>query len=390
MKRYQQLDFFRGILLVIITVDHFLVYNNVIKRFTSEFLGWVSAAEGFVFISGLTAGLVYTYKFNQKGKEYITGAARKRTGIIYRNHMVLFLLTFLGVMFIPLIREYWLGPAGSDGTYALFLQRPFWALAAGAVLLYQPMLLDILPMYAVFMLLVPAAITAFHKGLGQKLLVISGLLYAVTMLSHAFGLTAQLTGSSGADLFTGAFNIFCWQLLFFAGLFTGFSIYHGKTKSWQKNNLTLVIAVLVGVIFFAMKNFHLEAASVDMDKLTDKSTLGIIRLVDFAALVVIGFFIAAKGGKYLEFKPVCYLGRYSLEVFSLQIILVIFLKPVKDYFNSIHAIQITERFYFYPLGTLLLFLLVLPALFLAPRLLGKKLPAQPAAVGAGPKVRAGV
>ena len=371
MKRYQQLDFFRGFLLIIITVDHFLAYNNVIKRFTSESVGWVSAAEGFVFISGLTAGLVYTYKFNEKGVEYIKTAARKRAVIIYRNHIILFLLTFLAITLIPLFGKYWLETTVEGGSYALFFEKPIWALTLGSVLLYQPMLLDILPMYTIFMLLVPLAIKVFHKGWSRQLLVILAVLYALSTSNHLFGFTDVVIKNT-SYVMMGAFHILCWQLLFFLGLFAGFSIYHGKTIDWKKNKLLLFGAVTVCLILFCMKNFHIEIVSVSMELLTDKFSLGIVRLLNFISLTIVLFFIVAKVPKYFSYKPVCYLGRYSLEVFSLHIILMIFLRPLKDYFSSLYAVRLTENFYFYPVGTLVLFLIVLPALFLAPKLATRK------------------
>ena len=373
MKRYQQLDFFRGFLLVIITIDHFLAYNNVIKRFTSEFVGWISAAEGFVFISGLTAGLVYTYKFNEKGADYIKTAATKRATIIYRNHIILFLLTFLAVVFIPPLGKYWLATTGNEGSYALFLAKPVWALTLGTVLLYQPMLLDILPMYTLFMLLVPLAIKAFHKGWSWQLLTILAVIYGLSTSNHLFSFT-DVAIKNNSYVMMGAFHLLCWQLLFFLGLFAGFSIYHGKTIDWAKNKPLLLSAATICLVLFCMKNFHIELKSVDIEMLTDKFSLGIIRLLNFVSLTIVLFFVVAKASKYFSFKPVCYLGRYSLEVFSLHIILMIFLRPLKDHFNNLHAVRLTENFYFYPVGTLVLCLVVLPALFLAPKLAARKKP----------------
>ena len=371
MKRYQQLDFFRGFLLIVITVDHFLTYNNVIKRFTSEFVGWVSAAEGFVFISGLTAGLVYTYKFNEKGIDYITDAAKRRAIIIYRNHIILFLITFLAVIFISPIGKYWLETTSTEGSYALFFEKPVWALTLGSVLLYQPMLLDILPMYALFMLLVPLAIKAFHKGWSWQLLVTLAVTYGLSTSNHLFGFT-DVVIKNNSYVVMGAFHILCWQLLFFLGLFAGFSIYHGRTIDWSKNRVLLFSAVTICLILFCMKNFHIEIESVNMNILTDKFSLGIIRLLNFISLTIVLFFVVEKVPKYFTLKPICYLGRYSLEVFSLHILLVIFIRPLKDYFNYLHAVRLTENFYFYPVGTLFLLLIVLPALFLAPKLAARK------------------
>lgn len=95
MHRFHQLDFFRGLLLILITVNHFSSHNNIIVKFTYEFIGWVTGAEGFVFLSGLTAGLIYTYKLNTKGDNYIKTASGKRSGTIYKYHAFLFILIMI-------------------------------------------------------------------------------------------------------------------------------------------------------------------------------------------------------------------------------------------------------------------------------------------------------
>src|SRR6266850_5514249 len=55
-KRDRRLDALRGLMLVIITIDHL---PSAFAAFTYQSLGFVSAAEGFVFLSGYVAGMVY-------------------------------------------------------------------------------------------------------------------------------------------------------------------------------------------------------------------------------------------------------------------------------------------------------------------------------------------
>jgi hypothetical protein len=53
-SRDSRLDMLRGLCLVLMTVDHLPI--NPLFRFTNQTLGFVSAAEGFVFISGVVSG----------------------------------------------------------------------------------------------------------------------------------------------------------------------------------------------------------------------------------------------------------------------------------------------------------------------------------------------
>jgi hypothetical protein len=57
MKRYREIDALRGLKLALMTVTH--LPTRLADPLGQPF-GWVSAAEGFVLLSGFTAGLVYS------------------------------------------------------------------------------------------------------------------------------------------------------------------------------------------------------------------------------------------------------------------------------------------------------------------------------------------
>jgi len=56
-SRIVLIDFLRGLCLIVMTVDH--LPETIIKKFTLQGFGFFSAAECFVFLSGLVAGRVY-------------------------------------------------------------------------------------------------------------------------------------------------------------------------------------------------------------------------------------------------------------------------------------------------------------------------------------------
>lgn len=363
MKRNHQLDFFRGLLLIVITIDHSLLLNNVIRRFTYEFIGWVSAAEGFVFLSGLTAGMVYTYKMNEKGIEFLSGLAIKRALTIYKYHILLFLFVCASVLCSSLIRDYW------ADAYAPLAQHPLRSIVTGSLLVYQPPFLDILPMYAIFILLVPFCIRWFQKGYAWYVLLGSFTVYFVGSLNelfHFFTIPFQ-----SYQLSPRTFALLNWQILFVLGLFIGFVFYKGKTKQWQTNKPLFYIALGIGLIFFIVKNAHAELPWINLEYASDKINLGPLRLVNFAALCYVTIFISSRKANWFTYNPVCYLGRYSLEVFSFHIVLLILLLPVKAQFNNLYVIQVSQKFFLYPFGTLFVFLVIVPLLFLAPSLFGK-------------------
>jgi hypothetical protein len=58
-KRILAFDLIRGFFLLVIMIDHIELYPNFFDFFTGKGRLWVSAAEGFFFMSGLLIGMIY-------------------------------------------------------------------------------------------------------------------------------------------------------------------------------------------------------------------------------------------------------------------------------------------------------------------------------------------
>ena len=65
-----RLDFFRGVALIFIFIDH--IPENILSYFTLQAGTFFDAAEVFIFISGFTAALVYGRRMVSKGALYAT------------------------------------------------------------------------------------------------------------------------------------------------------------------------------------------------------------------------------------------------------------------------------------------------------------------------------
>ena len=61
-----RLDFFRGLALIFIFVDH--IPENILSYFTIQAVQLFDAAEVFIFISGYTAALVYGRTLASQGR----------------------------------------------------------------------------------------------------------------------------------------------------------------------------------------------------------------------------------------------------------------------------------------------------------------------------------
>jgi hypothetical protein len=65
MQREWRIDLFRGLALVMIFVNH--VPDDPLAAFTAAAYGFSDAAEGFVLIAGISAGLVFLKRFETNG-----------------------------------------------------------------------------------------------------------------------------------------------------------------------------------------------------------------------------------------------------------------------------------------------------------------------------------
>src|SRR5215469_13410303 len=157
MRRLKELDALRGLMLVWITLIHL---PTVLSTYVNQPFGFVSAAEGFIFLSALFTGRIYFRMAEQNGYSAMHGKLSARTLRIYVYHA--FLLSFVFLVAVPI--------AASGTRPGLHNLLDFYFNAGGrravidaALLIYRPPLLDILPMYIIFMALTPVALSTSRK-----------------------------------------------------------------------------------------------------------------------------------------------------------------------------------------------------------------------------------
>ena len=122
-----------------------------LRQLTDQPVGFFSTAEGFVFISALLAGLLFQKRSEKLGFAAARAATLERALRIYRAHLVTLFVVFaicgLFLTWMPGIRY----------ILSKFFDSPTSAVAGSVALLFQPPLLDILPMYIIFSLVTPLA-----------------------------------------------------------------------------------------------------------------------------------------------------------------------------------------------------------------------------------------
>ncbi|GAA4328612.1 OpgC domain-containing protein [Pigmentiphaga soli] len=319
--RLWELDALRGLMLVLMLSTH-LPTQFAIP--TGQPFGFVSAAEGFVMLSAYMAGRIYTQYGLRDGIPAMRRAFLRRALVIYlcQAASLLFLFTIIAALGITFDH-----PAARN-LMSFYLAEPFTALWAGLLLIYNPPLLDILPLYVTFMLLSPWVLAhAMQRG-WRGTMIASGVLW----LASQFGISellyqglAQLTGLPVPWRETGAFETFAWQLLWVLGLWLGSTHASGRQVTFPP--WTVGVALVVAPFYFVWR--HLTGQEPfelgdPVNLLFDKWRLGPMRLLDFFALLVLVVrFAPWMRGHVPRIHALETLGAASLPVFCAHLVVVL-------------------------------------------------------------------
>ena len=335
MKRITQIDCIRGLMLVIMTVDHlqYMAFSRLSEHtinFTYQTFGFVAAVEGFVFLSGLVFGLVYTPKLINDESNF-NRVVWRRWRLIYYYHLGLLLI--LATLFsIPWFAQIWSHPWSN---IALLHTEPWWSAATGAVFLYQPSYLDILPMYLAFVALSPLVLRMLQRGRAKLLAAIVIACYLAVQIFHPqFVLSASL---SNLGFYLGWFELLSWQLLFFGGVWLGFA--HKKNPNFRipiKRNWIIIAAIIAAPLMWYRHQFNLPFGALPyFDDLFRDRNLGIIRIINAAALAYLLYSLCHAKPTWLQWKWLRNLGENSLQVFAFHVLLCYTTNPLRDWLAGV-------------------------------------------------------
>jgi hypothetical protein len=306
--RDPRIDTLRGLFLVVMMVDH--LPHHPLLHFTVQSFGFVSPAEGFVFVSGFVCAWVYGRILVKDGEAALRRRAWHRARDIYLTHVVLYTLVLLG---------------GQWGGQQIASRFPdFWTgWWHGALLIYQPPVFGILPMYVVFLLLTPLLLE--HMARGRALLI--GSASVALWLAAQSGIGSPAHNPSWLQL--GFFNILAWQLLFVAGAYFGYGKAVRLSSPLPGSRLLLVFSVVLAALFFLARHRLLLVANlkpVDIQTALQawRSTSHPLRLINFAAFAYILWSLPRSIDKKLHglsaFRFLRYLGQHSLQVFAWSVL----------------------------------------------------------------------
>ncbi len=352
MKRYIEIDGLRGFLLFLMMIDHL---PGFVRTYSYQIFGFVSAAEGLVFISGYIASIVYSRIFFKNDLQVLTMRTRHRARTIYLYHFIMYLIVLLVCVLIPS-----LGSTGFKRLSPLFFDKPVTSVVLGSVLLYQPVYLNILPMYVIFLLILPLFLRMFYNQKEKTLFIVTVAIWFISQGHLLFRLSLAIHKIVPVNF--GFFDIMGWQFIFMAGSYFGFKKFKKaqheqddlqKATANYKSTNHLLLFIVIYALFLSLRygliSSHLS--SNVFRHLFDVQSLGPLRLTNFFTLS----YLISFTGKFFEKKKItkffAFLGQHSLQVYSFHIIILyLILVLCKDWL--IYSIYTQLLLYFFSVALL--------------------------------------
>jgi hypothetical protein len=307
----------RGVMLVWIALTHL---PTAASSWVNQPFGFVGAAEGFIFLSALFTGRIYFRIAEHDGYRAMTRKLWARTLRLYGYQALLLAFAFL--VAVPIAAH-----GNRPGLHNLldfyFTAGAKQAVTEAALLIYRPPLLDILPMYIIFLLFTSVAIP-LARNIGWK---------PILWTSFSFWALAQFGFRSAEHTFMmryiptriplnemGSFDLWAWQFLWFAGVWLGVRWAQGSLpiETWARR--ATVPAVVIAVFCFIMRRklaHGLELGAFEF--LFDKWHLGPMRVLDFAAVAAL-LILSQPITKTAAIRPLVLLGQSSLQVFCVHLL----------------------------------------------------------------------
>jgi peptidoglycan/LPS O-acetylase OafA/YrhL len=231
-SRILALDYLRGFFIIVIIVDHLWRWPNIFEFISGRGELWVSAAEGFVIISGLLVGYIRGYKDRNKPL-LVTSKKLVLRGLTL--YLWMLITTFL------LVSASWLLPF-KGGIPPVPIDIGHWnELFISMIRLdYAHTLTHFLYLYAIFLILSPFVIWLLRRGFAWIVAIISVIAWFIGMNNSTEWMQ--------------------WQLLFFLPAIGGFYFeslltrYHTLSSKTRKMirfgsiGITLIMMTISAII----------------------------------------------------------------------------------------------------------------------------------------------
>lgn len=318
-----RLDMFRGLALVMIFINH--IPGTVFENWTNRNFGFSDAAEAFVLMSGMAAGLAYSQRF---ARGPYLAALLKVWARVRQLYMVHITTTVMAIAIFA-AAAMWFGhyEVLTKNNLAPLFSRPLAAIVGLPLLTHQLGYFNILPLYAVLLAATPFVMPL---ALRKPLWLLLGSV-ALWILAGQYRLNFPNFPNSGGWFF----NPFSWQLLFVVGLISGTSMKQGYRFFARKRWAVITSGLILLLVLAWMKvGFVGAGGGWVLGRLSDigapfyitwfdKTFVSAPRLIHALALA---YFLASLGviawlATTPFARPLVLMGRHGLPVFAVGSVL---------------------------------------------------------------------
>jgi hypothetical protein len=345
-----RLDFFRGLAMIIILINH--ITDNPWTLWTPSRFGFSDATEIFVFCSGMASALAFGVLFTRAGFWLGTVRVIHRIWQVYWVHLGVF---FAGLLAMLVLNQSGWFPRDEVGALNLypFLRNTGPNFIGLMTLTYVPNFFDVLPMYIAILAMIPAMILIAR--IDVRLAILCSLTLWVTAQAGWLEIPAEWWFANGSTR-AWFFNPFAWQLVFF----TGFALASGWLPAPPVRRDLVWIAVAVVVLTLPLAWYKtigwfpaVQEWRRDWVILHDKTHFGLLRYVHFLALAYLAWVLAGPRGANLTARAgmarvtavVALIGTQSLGVFAVSMVLArvlgAFLRLYEFSFAATVAVNLT-------------------------------------------------
>jgi len=281
--RLEVFDLLRGFFIFGIIVNHLALFPNIFTLITGSTKLWVSFAEGFFLLSGFFVGYLYREKIKTHFKEVFWKLTTRSFRLYLWSVYLTILFTFWG-NYMPegLVKE----------SLWIFHPENLLEFAQKVILLqYNYGWADILPYYAVFLLVSPVYLWLLSYGFAPALL-LNIILWSIR----------------------GSNSYLAIQILFFAGVMVG---YYGekikwhwqrKPKEWRFKFRTIIYGTFLITLFLScisvfwfrdlVSGLPLDDYLISKNRVLnwyfDKQTVGVGRLLLSQVWILAFFFLFTR------------------------------------------------------------------------------------------------
>jgi hypothetical protein len=337
-----RLDFFRGLALWFIFLDH--IPQNVMGWLTVRNFGFSDATEIFVFISGYTAVIAYSRMMARDGWPRAASRIYRRVWQLYVAHILLFVFFTAQIAYFSfarntteLIEEMQLMGLGAN---------PYRAIVEAVLLKFRPANLDVLPLYIVLLAAFPFALPALLRWPFAALTASFGLYVAALQFGW------NLPGYPGEKVWF--FNPMAWQAIFYTGAVLAVlapRLAWIDRWRWPLTALAVLYLLFAGMIVWSWHDTAFGWLVPDwlgrQIYPIDKTNLDILRFAHFLALAWLVRLAVPPGAGFLRWPiliPIRRCGEHSLQIFCLGTFLALTAEIAVAYFDNSVVSQIAVSF----------------------------------------------